>query len=234
MVITFTCRKHQNAPDWIGSSPRLRGTPEHHDAEVSETRFIPAPAGNTLPDSFRLQLTPLHPRACGEHLAVAPEAIPSSGSSPRLRGTLGVAPCEDFGVRFIPAPAGNTSDPWPVPRPPPVHPRACGEQSDRFHVAVGPCGSSPRLRGTQHGLRLFLERNRFIPAPAGNTGQSLPACRCGPVHPRACGEHLCRKHGLSSSAGSSPRLRGTRQADHQLRLHLRFIPAPAGNTGPLR
>ena len=50
------------------------------------------------------------------------------------------------------------------------------------------------------------------------------------VHPRACGEHKCAPHGLLSSFGSSPRMRGTRGFLDFGRAAGRFIPAHAGNT----
>ena len=52
-------------------------------------------------------LTTVHPRACGEHKSSISLPNPSTGSSPRLRGTLLDTGSQAFGLRFIPAPAGN-------------------------------------------------------------------------------------------------------------------------------
>ena len=50
----------------------------------------------------------VHPRACGEHSWPAPTEAFADGSSPRLRGTQRARTCKANGLRFIPAPAGNT------------------------------------------------------------------------------------------------------------------------------
>ena len=52
--------------------------------------------------------TPVHPRACGEHVRRVMSVPNSFGSSPRLRGTLKPNLYAPHGRRFIPAPAGNT------------------------------------------------------------------------------------------------------------------------------
>ena len=70
-----------------GSSPRLRGTHAPLDQVAGLLRFIPAPAGNTIPVSIWHRVAPVHPRACGEHTASAAAPGDATGSSPRLRGT---------------------------------------------------------------------------------------------------------------------------------------------------
>ena len=135
--------------------------------------------------------------------------------------------------RFIPACAGNTPAHRRRGHRPAVHPRVCGEHNDaadghctmprfipacagntpskrRPSAVVG--GSSPRVRGT---------RGRSSSPPAPPT-----------VHPRVCGEHLDDVVGDAALHGSSPRVRGTHLAASAVRLHRRFIPACAGNTGP--
>ena len=70
-----------------GSSPRLRGTQYSQGMSVLLSRFIPAPAGNTL-GAFPVPIgPPVHPRACGEHGGVLTGEAVAIGSSPRLRGT---------------------------------------------------------------------------------------------------------------------------------------------------
>ena len=117
-------------PTWrTGSSPRLRGTQPLHEASRLAERFIPAPAGNTHVRAHLLDVRTVHPRACGEHRLGHPLLAEILGSSPRLRGTHRLRRGDLPALRFIPAPAGNTSDwrsaaPWWS-----VHPRACGEHS---------------------------------------------------------------------------------------------------------
>ena len=194
----------------VGSSPRLRGTLVGLGAEQARPRFIPAPAGNTDRLMPSRSPDPVHPRACGEHTMRHLRCVASTGSSPRLRGTRGAPRAGESRLRFIPAPAGNTSYSGLGTSTSTVHPRACGE-----HM-FSTCTAS--------------SCERFIPAPAGNTPNLRGRYRETPVHPRACGEHHFRRIWRRIVFGSSPRLRGT-QKTLGLPLPLyRFIPAPAGNT----
>ena len=171
-----------------GSSPRLRGTAFQPLPPDCRSRFIPAPAGNRFLASHFLLLASVHPRACGEQF---PDRIlfdTTFGSSPRLRGTVHVARVLYWEVRFIPAPAGN-SWPWYLTcGSPPVHPRACGEQSELNTSRLSRIGSSPRLRGTAKAWAANLSDSRFIPAPAGNSLNQGSENQDTAVHPRACGE----------------------------------------------
>ena len=133
---------------------------------------------------------PVHPRACGEHgwyeaadgtttgssprvrgtLQCIHCSFQPAGSSPRVRGTLEVGPpCESV-LGSSPRVRG-TLDREDTATKAPVHPRACGE-----HRAVMPAkmlkpGSSPRVRGTRaYPARSYGER--FIPARAGNTSSA--------------------------------------------------------------
>ena len=131
-----------------GSSPRVRGTGPNASIHIKLLRFIPAPAGN---GSYRPESTfypPVHPRACGERVAVETIISDSIGSSPRLRGTVLYRPLDLTCQRFIPAPAGNGRSAHGALRRRTVHPRACGEREpdQTFEVVID--GSSPRLRGT--------------------------------------------------------------------------------------
>ena len=112
-----------------GSSPRGRGTLVSLADIGSQTRFIPARAGNTGQiDAFPLP-SPVHPRAGGEHSCAAACSAASCGSSPRGRGTRYLMTAWHGSPRFIPARAGNTC-PAPSPgEPTSVHPRAGGEHT---------------------------------------------------------------------------------------------------------
>ncbi len=173
-----------------GSSPRLRGTQLRIYAKTQKHRFIPAPAGNTAINRSQVRRPAVHPRACGEHGRLDDRAHVGGGSSPRLRGTLAVAARDDFRVRFIPAPAGNTPAEGRRIIRPPVHPRACGEHTKERYDGNLLCGSSPRLRGTPEGDARADQVGRFIPAPAGNTREERYGISLKAVHPRACGEHM--------------------------------------------
>ena len=198
-----------------GSSTRLRGTLLFQQHRALERRFIPAPAGNTIGTALVAFLNLVHPRACGEHLPEKLTSCVKSGSSPRLRGTLGISDRAGLPGRFIPAPAGNTPRRGDDLHKPAVHPRACGE-----HHQFGSCpswfsGSSPRLRGTLTYPDAACGDDRFIPAPAGNTFQTFSY--------------------LGLSHGSSPRLRGTLQSyasDRQWKIPIAAIYGACRSVSP--
>ena len=214
-----------------GSSPRMRGTVSPADDTYCANRFIPAHAGNSSGAVRGILCHPVHPRACGEQqLARALRAV-AGGSSPRMRGTAGPIGVHVPIWRFIPAHAGNRLlKVWRIPTRL-VHPRACGEQQppDRHHQALN--GSSPRMRGTDDPEKLAGDRQRFIPAHAGNRAMPVAFAVTRPVHPRACGEQS--RHGIGGLAegGSSPRMRGTDLTLWLIGMCRRFIPAHAGNRG---
>ena len=131
--------------------------------------------------------------------------------------------------RFIPARAGNAPAAASCASTATVHPRAGGERLFVFAVDVRVYGSSPRGRGTPTLSRMLTMPSRFIPARAGNaTSRSCQAAK-PTVHPRAGGERAESRCPPPSSAGSSPRGRGTQCRIAEEALSTRFIPARAGN-----
>ena len=212
-----------------GSSPRLRGTVFITPPPRVLPRFIPAPAGNRVYAKHATDLRAVHPRACGEQVALVVAVTCIAGSSPRLRGTVQGHHPPVIRLRFIPAPAGNSSRHDPRATTHTVHPRACGEQGlgivDFFRLL----GSSPRLRGTVARYFDLDHVGRFIPAPAGNSLYRRDPKAYRAVHPRACGEQVPADYVTWPSDGSSPRLRGTEALSNHDPTAGRFIPAPAGN-----
>ena len=128
-----------------------------------------------------------------------------------MRGTLRLVMEFEGLRRFIPAHAGNTNADLIEPEFVTVHPRACGEHNNGGELVQFPAGSSPRMRGTLKGNHHFSNWLRFIPAHAGNTPSGFSSGSHPAVHPRACGEHWEYHHWRFQCAGSSPRMRGTRQ-----------------------
>ncbi len=92
------------------------------------------------------------------------------------------------------------------------------------------CGSAPRLRGTLDPKIHRVTRERFSPAPAGNTVAGPARKDTKAVQPRACGEHQSSVVYNAWYGGSAPRLRGTRLLRRPADRRHRFSPAPAGNT----
>ena len=192
-----------------GSSPRGRGTCLPFARSARFLRFIPARAGNMLCDRRARSVSPVHPRAGGEHRSRGSATVSPAGSSPRGRGTCGAGIDYGLVVRFIPARAGNM---WPWAGIAPgqtVHPRAGGEHHCISDEESRYYGSSPRGRGTCIARAVLGGARRFIPARAGNIGSRARGARPSSVHPRAGGEHRSSIQRGYYSPGSSPRGRGT-------------------------
>ena len=90
---------------------------------------------------------------------------------------------------IIPAHAGltgnyrnDTAESWD-------HPRACGAHPSSNRAKSPPTGSSPRMRGSQHGSCSRTRQNGIIPAHAGLTPQLSRLSHMARDHPRACGAH---------------------------------------------
>ena len=193
-------------------------------------RIIPAHAGNTCWNMSACRYAWDHPRACGEHRVPLTVRHSTPGSSPRMRGTLTSCGRDASEIGIIPAHAGNTpfsSGSMVTFRD---HPRACGEHlSMRIQFPLQR-GSSPRMRGTHAGVWVDDSQVGIIPAHAGNTANHWLTPDMLGDHPRACGEHSCEMSVLSTSAGSSPRMRGTPVWRHADEIGRGIIPAHAGNT----
>ena len=172
-------------------------------------------------------LAPVHPRACGEQISAVSSGFSSTGSSPRVRGTVKYLNTGSEQDRFIPARAGNRLTFGCRTGSTPVHPRACGEQYFGPYSIVTQDGSSPRVRGTDRPSR--GDGRWFIPARAGNRARAAVWMRADSVHPRACGEQVFAEDRALLTSGSSPRVRGTGFLYLDRTIRHRFIPARAGN-----
>ena len=168
------CGEHEECKTILkkcqGSSPRMRGTLATGKKIVVKPGIIPAHAGNTFVLFGCVVVCGDHPRACGEHSMLNAAARASTGSSPRMRGTLN---SRFFGRQkhgIIPAHAGNTSYGASLMSRARDHPRACGEHNKHPDRVPPVKGSSPRMRGTRRGTRRQTAQAGIIPAHAGNTG----------------------------------------------------------------
>ena len=228
------CGEHYPPDDlWNGgrgSSPRMRGTRRGIAWSRYAPGIIPADAGNTHDGLIVAVFLQDHPRGCGEHVRLSAIVAPILGSSPRMRGTLGSRYAAVQAIGIIPADAGNTlSQPWWI-RVSGDHPRGCGEHKEAFGQALLNRGSSPRMRGTHFYYICPIYEQRIIPADAGNTSYHHRLWLAWRDHPRGCGEHVQQPGETLAETGSSPRMRGTRNAEPGAFPGCRIIPADAGNT----
>ena len=214
---------------FVGSSPRVRGTVPKWLASRLSSRFIPACAGNSRCRPAGLPCVSVHPRVCGEQRNRVHLNLTLNGSSPRVRGTVNVPLGSGGNTRFIPACAGNSRQSSVCTTRRAVHPRVCGEQPGNAAESSGELGSSPRVRGTVQQIADPPARDRFIPACAGNRVTSYNYDLPAPVHPRVCGEQRVRSAQPEPVRGSSPRVRGTGCYIALANVPSRFIPACAGN-----
>ena len=131
--------------------------------------LIPAHAGKTRCRDRSPLISRAHPRACGENKGMVCKCRLSSGSSPRMRGKLGLtqAPLADGGL--IPAHAGKTVHSKNSLAQDGAHPRACGENSLKCCRGCERQGSSPRMRGKQRRVFSGGHSRGLIPAHAGKT-----------------------------------------------------------------
>ena len=111
-----------------GLSPPLRGTVRVPGRAAVNSRFIPAPAGNSLSSRPPGTAHSVYPRPCGEQYLFPAVFVPVHGLSPPLRGT-------------------GPPRRW-IPLRCPVYPRPCGEQITLVTLAAAISGLSPPLRGT--------------------------------------------------------------------------------------
>ena len=112
-----------------GSSPHVRGALDSAIVAASNVGIIPACAGSTRPRQSRSRQGWDHPRMCGEHTAVQRAINAGVGSSPHVRGALGLVCCILNELGIIPACAGSTR----------------GERGNVQLVV----GSSPHVRGAR-------------------------------------------------------------------------------------
>ena len=188
----------------------MRGSRASRDGFCEAARIIPAHAGLTSPSCHQVFSSRDHPRACGAHCSFVSFCGLIRGSSPRMRGSQTCFHRENDEDGIIPAHAGLTGDCIEARRHEWNHPRACGAHQYR------------RYQGC-HGLGI-------IPAHAGLTrGQPRRSC-CRRDHPRACGAHNSLILHQDFDAGSSPRMRGSRESIRAATSGDGIIPAHAGLT----
>ena len=146
----------------------MRGAVQRLVGGIDVVGIIPACAGSRRLGSGTPRRTWGHPRVCGEQVALDLTDCTVSGSSPRVRGAAlekllisgmpGIIPAYAGSSRSSRRSCGGTRD----------HPRAGGEQELPFAALVLLTGSSPRMRGAEHGSSSCASALGIIPARAGS------------------------------------------------------------------
>ena len=147
-----------------------------------------------------------------------------------MRGALSDQEGTYQAIGIIPACAGSTAPHGRTARPKRDHPRMCGEHSFNIHQFAGEQGSSPHVRGALLQRQRHRIRAGIIPACAGSTWSMAIGTAWDGDHPRMCGEHRISVNTVSSSAGSSPHVRGAHCETCPSVFETGIIPACAGST----
>ena len=178
-----------------GLSPRVRGNPT----------VVPASQHNVGD----------YPRVCGGTFGSPRGHIYARGLSPRVRGNRCKLRHRPTLSGTIPACAGEpcgegrrSSVRWD-------YPRVCGGTTHLKELRPPLPGLSPRVRGNRPSRSRGLSVLGTIPACAGEPLQAKQRLTLWWDYPRVCGGTLRTTNWLISSAGLSPRVRGTPPVLHQ-------------------
>ena len=205
---------------------KLNAIHGHND----DLRIIPAHAGQTYFVVSSLMCFPDYPRTCGANFGSCATGSIQCGSSPHMRGKLGLQPDAVDARRIIPAHAGQTGgEPTNLPSSP-DHPRTCGANVTAMCANRPDYGSSPHMRGKLRALPWPDGSRRIIPAHAGQTPKSNTSYPTRSDHPRTCGANLSGRQQGSERFGSSPHMRGKHAHNPQRIQNKGIIPAHAGQT----
>ena len=240
----------------LGSSPRVRGSLRvDGDLHLLEGS-IPACAGEPFRRRRPDRAPWVHPRVCGGAGGAPEWGLPFEGPSPRVRGSRRAvrrAACGDGSIpacagepvtgRLVETPVGRSipacaGEPAPGDRQARwfrVHPRVCGGARVLRKRALSRVGPSPRVRGSRGPVGPDGRRAGSIPACAGEPSLQRHEAERARVHPRVCGGAGCDRSLNQSSAGPSPRVRGSPQGGDDRGHGRGSIPACGGSrSGPCR
>ena len=205
-----------------------------YDARTVAKRSIPACAGEPPSSSSIAGIPGVYPRVCGGTLAFRLPSGASTGLSPRVRGNPFCRGKGRSSRRSIPACAGEPERALRSLHNARVYPRVCGGTCIALYSLMDGWGLSPRVRGNRIRAIDLVNRQRSIPACAGEpAGAGAPPRPC-PVYPRVCGGTAPPKDCLLWEFGLSPRVRGNRDPSPLVLASARSIPACAGEPIDLR
>ena len=206
----------------------MRGNPSPASMRSRASGSIPACAGEPLPSKQWRPLLKVYPRVCGGTDRVKLIHDFDLGLSPRVRGNHFRYQLLQFLQRSIPACAGEPRASCSAASSVSVYPRVCGGTflSDYTYILL--YGLSPRVRGNRCRGSNPCARRGSIPACAGEPRNHLVRRRCAGVYPRVCGGTSFRPSRSANVKGLSPRVRGNLDEEDFGCIHVRSIPACAG------
>ena len=215
-----------------GLSPRVRGNPCEGRDSRPRRRSIPAGAGEPCFFFMPAPRFRVYPRGCGGTRLSSLMIAAGTGLSPRVRGNH--APFSRFRrcPRSIPAGAGEPPGGPRRAAAQEVYPRGCGGTRRSTHLCSSAWGLSPRVRGNPHHRLRHANRDRSIPAGAGEPHGRHRSYSPARVYPRGCGGTSSSFLAKTSTRGLSPRVRGNLSFLPSARSISGSIPAGAGE--PLR
>jgi len=162
-----TSRTRSRFPFPLGLSPRARGNLWTLYPSRSALRPIPACAGEPGHRSSLIFRSRAYPRVRGGTIVTLVEKLKSEGLSPRARGNLPLVTSQTWGVRPIPACAGEPPRPPGHACLPSAYPRVRGGTQLYEIDGSQSTGLSPRARGNRPAKRNFDNAIGPIPACAG-------------------------------------------------------------------
>ena len=188
----------------------------------------PRVRGEAAQSILRWARSRVYPRVRGEAACAHTGSRPSTGLSPRPRGSLLLGGRREVTRGSIPASAGK-----PIPTPTStvttwVYPRVRGEAKWTMPGGHRAEGLSPRPRGSPDAPGWARPSLRSIPASAGKPSTRPWEPSSSRVYPRVRGEAWWPRTPRSPRRGLSPRPRGSHRVAHHDGLAAGSIPASAG------
>ena len=165
---------------------------------------------------------------CGGTKASTNQCTNTHGLSPRVRGNPREHRLHGGRSGSIPACAGEPPLQTKARQQGPVYPRVCGGTRIARSDLLVYSGLSPRVRGNRRPLIHFADRERSIPACAGEPRIRLGHSAQSEVYPRVCGGTTAPSDVPFSPTGLSPRVRGNPIRPYGSSVKARSIPACAG------
>ena len=214
----------------VGSSPLARGLRPRGSSARGYGGIIPARAGFTVHSPARAPHGEDHPRSRGVYAHVDPYPRLPHGSSPLARGLREDREGVLIEPGIIPARAGFTQGPLPLPPIYADHPRSRGVYGAKYTGYMLSGGSSPLARGLLFHYFLSANYPRIIPARAGFTATHSITIPMVSDHPRSRGVYRSFSGSFRMGGGSSPLARGLQLCGEHAAVEDGIIPARAGFT----